>query len=102
MIDAPYAEPRSAAFRRRIRFKRWRQKRAIDEYRQWLTVKGRGTADGYKDDPHRGQSLLEYVEDQTRKHGKDGVLERVKAALRERWHLPDYVDLRILSPLPKR
>lgn len=85
---------RDTGFRaRRLWFEQWRRRHARQEYRRFLSHHTCGTADGYKDNPHRPQSPGEYNEEAVRRAGDPSTLTEKKRDLREKWNLPSTADI---------
>lgn len=75
-------------------WKRWRQERACAEFKWYIDrTLNAGSADGYKDVPHRRKSLMQYCANKARKHYGEKVAQKV-SDLRKRWGLADYHDIR--------
>lgn len=79
----------------RSAWRRWRQQRACAELKWYVDrVLQAGSADGYKDDPYRNQTLMQYSADEARKHYGEKVKQKV-SDLRKRWGLAEYRDVRM-------
>ena len=90
-----YRRHRHEQRQRKLWFDEWKREQAKKEYRRWVDYLPHYSADGYKDVPHRNQSLHQYGVDQARKAGDGDLLKEKKEQLRTRWSLASYVDIRI-------
>jgi hypothetical protein len=79
-------------------FRRWRQKQANKEWKRYVDRRlPTYSVDGYKDNPHRKQSLHAYGVDQARKKGWGDAISQKKASLRKKWRLSEWQDIRVRS-----
>lgn len=89
--------PRIPIFQRRV-FTRWRQEQANREWRRYVDRRlPTYSVDGYKDNPHRKQSLHEHGVNQARKQGWGDAIRQKKASLRKKWRLREWRDIRVRS-----
>lgn len=79
-------------------FARWRQAEANREWQRYVDRRlPTCSVDGYKDVPHRKQSLHGYGVDQARKKGWGDAIRQKKASLRKKWRLAEWRDIRVRS-----
>jgi len=83
------------ATRRALHFEQWRRKQATAELHEYIDHLPHYSADGYKDDPHRDQSLHQYGANRARETGDGEALAEKKESLKDRWSLPSYAEIRV-------